>query len=98
MPNPTLNQITRNAVLLKDKYTAVTECMSRPDRYFNPPADRLQNMSVDVIHDQGCSVLRLRGPANLTIANMLPDESHNSRIHIDFSVPGFTFGVTSWDL
>jgi len=25
MPNPTLNQITRNAILLKDRYTAVTD-------------------------------------------------------------------------
>jgi hypothetical protein len=31
MSNPMLDQITGNAVLLKDRYTAVTECMSRPD-------------------------------------------------------------------
>jgi hypothetical protein len=74
MPNPTLNQITRNAVLLKDRYTAVTERMSRPDRNPDLFADRLQNMSINVVADQRCSILRLEDPSNLTIANMFLDE------------------------
>ena len=53
MPNPTLNQIIRNAVLLKDEYTAVTECVSRPDRNPNLFIDRLQNMSITLLQTRG---------------------------------------------
>ena len=89
MPNPTLNQITRNAVLLKDGYPAVTECMSRPDRNPNLFIDRLQNMSIYVVADQRCSILRLEDPSNLTIANMLLDEHHDFGVYVYLAVAGF---------
>jgi hypothetical protein len=70
MPNPTLDQITRNAVLLENEDSSVPESMSCPDRNSNLLAEWLQNIAIHIPIDQWSSVSALEDSARYTIANI----------------------------
>ena len=59
MPNPTLDQVTRNTILLENGDSSVAERMSRSDRDSDLFAEWLQNKAIHIPIDQWGSVAAL---------------------------------------
>jgi hypothetical protein len=82
--NPLLNQVPWNAVLLKQRHSTATKRMRCPNRYFEPPAERLKNVAIHISIHQRRSILRFEDPTTLPIARIFLDHLHHFRIYVDF--------------
>src|SRR5271168_5192248 len=90
MPNPTLDQITRNEILLEHGDSPVPERMSRSDWDSELLAEWLQNKAIHIPIDQRRSVAALEHSTRFTIAKMFLDERHRAGVYVHFAIPGFT--------
>src|SRR5271170_4594908 len=90
MPNPTLDQITWNAILLENGDSPVSECMSRSDRDSDLLAERLENIAIHIPVDQRSSVVALEDSTRCTIAQVRLNDRHRVRVNIYLAVAGFT--------
>ena len=70
IPNPTLDQVSRNIILLKNGYSAVSERMSRSDWNSDLLAEWFQNKAIHIPIDQWSSVAALEHSARCTIAEI----------------------------
>jgi len=71
MPNPTLDQITGNVVLLENGNSPVSESMSRSDRDSDFSAERLQNKAIHIPIEQWRSVAAPEDSTRCSIAKIV---------------------------
>jgi len=90
MPNPTLDQITRNPILLENGNSPVAERMGRSDWDSDLLAEWLQNKAIHIPIDQRRSVAALEDATRCTIAKIRLNDRHCVRVYVHFSMAGFT--------
>src|SRR5271156_5138655 len=90
MPNPTLDQITRNKILLKNGDSPVPERMSRSDRDSDLLAEWFQNKAIHIPIDQWFSVAALEDSTRFTIAKIFLNDRHCAGVYVHFAIAGFT--------
>ena len=90
MPNPTLNQVTRNKILLKNGDSPVPERMSRSDWDSDLLAEWLQNKAIHIPIEQWRSVAALEDSTRCSIAKVRFNDRHCAGVHVHFSMTSFT--------
>jgi hypothetical protein len=90
MPNPTLDQITGNKILLEDGNSPVSERLSRSDRASDLIAEWLRNKTIHIPIDQWRSVAALEDSTRFTIAKIFLNDRHCAGVSVDFSMASFT--------
>src|ERR1700728_421081 len=90
MPNPTLDQIPRNTILLKDLDSPVSERMSRSNRDPDLPAKWFQNKAIHIPIDQWGSVAALEDSPRCSIAKIRLNDCHRAGVYVDFPMASFT--------
>jgi hypothetical protein len=90
MPNPTLDQVSRNTILLENGDSPVSERVSRPERNSDLLAEWFQNKAIHIPIDQRSSVAALEDSTRCTIAYARLNDRHGVRLNIHLAVAGFT--------
>jgi hypothetical protein len=90
MPNPTLDQITGNIILLENGDSSVPERMSRSDRDSDLLAEWFQNKAIHIPIDQWRTVAALEDATRCTIAKIFLNDRHGAGVYVDFPMAGFT--------
>jgi|HubBroStandDraft_4_1064222.scaffolds.fasta_scaffold34740_3 hypothetical protein len=90
MPNPTLNQIIRDTILLENGNFSVSARMSRADRNSNLCAEWLQDIAIHIPIDQWSSVSALEDSTRCAIANVRLNDRHCVGVYVHFSMARFT--------
>lgn len=88
MPNPTLDQVTGNIILLENGNSSVSERMSRSDRDSDLLAEWFQNKAIHIPIDQWRSVAALEDSTRCTIAIVPESTSTDGRLYSSGSLPG----------
>ena len=89
MPNPALDQITGNTILLENGDSSVPERMSRSDRDSDFLAEWFQNIVIHIPVDQWSSVAALEDSIRWTFAKVRLNDRHRVRVYVDFSMASF---------
>src|ERR1700733_6122852 len=90
MPNPTLDQVTRNTILLENRDSPVSERMSRSDRDPDLPAQWFQNKAIHIPIDQWGPVSALEDSTRCSIAKIRLNDRHRAGVDVDFPMASFT--------
>ena len=90
MPNPTLDQITRNTILLENGDSSVPERMSGSDRDSDLLAQWLQNKAIHIPVEQWGSVAALEDSPRCSIAKIRLNDCHRAGVYVDFPMASFT--------